>query len=192
MANGVTIKGERITLCAFEDAFWELGLGWYNDAEIIALTSDDPNPLTEAQFREMIRADLDHTQSVLFGIRNEAGTPIGVGLLRNIDPVHRGCDLHITIGRRDHWNRGYGAEAISLMRDHAFQTLNMHKVISTPFAFNHRMIRCLEKCGFQKEGELRDALCLGDRFIDVMIMGVIHPKERGGRGGPCDRSFPDR
>lgn len=179
MANGVTVKGKRITLRPFGGAFWKLGLDWYNDPEIIALTSDDPSPLTEAQFREMLQADLDHTQSMLFGIQDEVGTPIGIGLLRNIDPVHRGCDLHITIGRRDYWNRGYGAEAILLMRNHAFQTLNMHKVVSTPFAFNHRMIRCLEKCGFQKEGELRDALWVGDRFIDVTIMGVIHPKALG-------------
>ncbi len=180
MANGVSIQEKRVHLCPFEGRFWEVGLVWYNDPEIVALTSDDSDPLTEEQFRATIRADLEDAQSVVFGIRNEQETPIGIGILRNIDPVHRGCDLHITIGEKGHWNRGYGAEAIGLMKDYAFWTLNLHKVISTPFAHNPRMVRCLEKCGFQREGMLRDALFVDGRFIDVVIMGTIHPEE--GRG----------
>ena len=177
MANGTTIKGERVSLCPFEGAFWEVGLGWYNDPEIIALTSDDPNPLTREQFQDIIQADLDSDQSVVFGIRKGGERPIGIGMLRSVDPVHRGCDLHITIGEKDCWGRGYGAEAIGLMRDYAFEALEMHRVISTPFAFNSRMVRCLEKCGFQQEGVLRDALWIGDRFVDVTVMGAINPKE---------------
>ncbi len=178
MANGVTVKGRRVSLCPFEGSFWEVGLGWYNDPEIVALTSDDPTPLTEEQFQATIQTDLDNTRSVVFGIRNELKAPIGVGMLRSVDPVHRGCDLHITIGEKDHWNRGYGAEAIGLMVDYVFGELKMHKVISTPFLFNPRMVRCLEKCGFQQEGVLRDALRVGDRFIDVVIMGLINPAEQ--------------
>ena len=183
MARGIAIAGRRASLRPFDDPFWEVGIGWYNDPEIAALTSDDPTPLTEEQFRATIEADLDNAQSVVFGIRNEAGKPIGIGMLRSIDPVHRGCDLHITIGDKGHWNRGYGAEAIGLMRDHAFKVLGLHKVISTPFSLNGRMIRCLEKCGFEREGVLRDALWGGDRFIDVTVMGIIHPDERGGASG---------
>lgn len=179
MAGDVTLKGQRVTLCPFEDPFWDMGLLWYNDPEIIALTSDDPNPLSEPEFRRIIEVDLEAEQSILFGARNEAGAPIGIALLRNIDPAHRGCDLHITIGRRDHWRRGYGSEAIGLMVDHAFDVLGMHKVISTPFAVNTRMIRCLETCGFEQEGLLRDALRSGDHYIDVAIMGKINPDDEG-------------
>lgn len=166
-----------MTLGPFQDPFWEMGLSWYNDPEIIALTSDDPNPLSETEFRRIIEVDLESESSILFGVSNETGEPIGISLLRNIDPTHRGCDLHITIGRRDHWRRGYGSEAIGLMVDHAFGTLGMHKVISTPFAANTAMIRCLESCGFEREGLLRDALRSGDRYIDVAIMGRINPDD---------------
>ena len=177
LTNRVLFRGARIGLCPFEGVFWEVGLGWYNDAEIIALTSDDSNPLTVAEFEETMRADLDNSQSIVFGIVNEKDAPIGIGMLRHIDALHRGCELHITIGEKDHWNRGYGAEAISLIRDYAFEELGLHKVLSTPFSSNLRMVRCLEKCGFVPEGVLRDALWIGERFIDVTIMGVIHPKE---------------
>lgn len=177
MANGTEVKGERITLCPFGDDFWAPGLSWYNDPDIIALTSDDQSELSEAEFRQTIENDLTAQHSIVFGIRDEQDLPIGIGILRNVDPVHRGCELHITIGERRCWDRGYGAEAIAAMRDYAFGVAGCHKVISTPFAKNPRMIRCLEKCGFEREGVLRDALLQGDTFIDVVIMGVINPTE---------------
>ena len=39
------------------------------------------------------------------------------------------------------------------------------------------MVRCLEKCGFRREGLLSDALWIGERFIDVAIYGLINPAE---------------
>lgn len=178
MANGVAVQGIRTGLCAFEGDFWRVGLGWYNDPDIIALTSDDPNPLTDEQFRSMIQADLDHDQSMVLGIVNESQKPIGVGMLRHIDALHRSCELHITIGEKDHWGRGYGTEAIALMRDYAFVGLALHRVTSTPFAHNTRMVRSLEKCGFDKEGVLREALWIQDQFVDVVIMAVLNSQEK--------------
>ena len=40
------------------------------------------------------------------------------------------------------------------------------------------MVRCLEKVGFEKEGVLRDALWVVDRFIDVAVMAMINPEEK--------------
>ena len=177
MANGTEVRTGRIRLCPFGDDFWSRGLGWYNDPEIIKLTSDDQSQLSEEEFRQTVEGDLSAQHSVVFGIRDENEEPIGIGILRNVDPVHRGCELHITIGERRCWDRGYGAEAISAMRDYAFQVEHCHKVISTPFAKNPRMIRCLEKCGFEREGVLRDALLQGESFIDVVVMGIINPSD---------------
>ena len=176
MANGPRIVGSRVKLGPFEGAFWAVGLRWYNDPVVIDLTSDDPSELTEDQFRQTIETDLRHERSVVFGISDLTDRPIGIGILRNLDPIHRGCDLHITLGPEDARGKGLGAEAITLMRDHAFGE-GMHKVMSTPFSKNPRMIRCLEKCGFEHEGVLRDALLQGSRFIDVTLMSAINPNE---------------
>jgi RimJ/RimL family protein N-acetyltransferase len=176
MANGIPLQGERIGLCPFDGAFWQVGLHWYNDVEIISMTSDDPNPLTDEQFRTMMRLDLDHAQSVVMGVVNEERKPIGVGMLRHVDDLHRSCELHITIGEKDHWGRGYGTEAIRMMRDYAFNELGLHRVISTPFRHNLRMVRSLEKCGFEREGVLRDALWIGGKFTDVVIMAVLNSR----------------
>jgi RimJ/RimL family protein N-acetyltransferase len=171
-------RSDRILLCPFEGEFWTQGLAWYNDPEIIAATSDDPNPLTGAQFRELIDRDRLSETARVFGLRESGGRPIGVLVLRNIDPVHRGAELHITVGEPAFRGKGYGAEAIRLAVAFAFDRLGLHKVVSTPFAHNLPMLRCLKKCGFEQEGLLRDALCVNGRFIDVAVMGILNPRER--------------
>ena len=108
------LRSERVALCPFEGEFWAHGLAWYNDPEVIATTSDDPNPLTEAQFRALIERDLLNEASRVFGVREAGGGAIGVLVLRNIDPAHRGAELHITIGEAAFRGRGYGAETIGL------------------------------------------------------------------------------
>ncbi len=169
-------RSDRLLLCPFEGEFWDRGLAWYNDPDIIATTSDDPTPLTGAQFRELIDRDLLSETARVFGIRESGGKAIGVVVLRNIDPVHRGAELHITIGEPDFRGKGYGAEAIRTTVTFAFDRLGLHRIVSTPFADNLPMVRCLRKCGFEQEGLLRDALCINGRFIDVAVMGLINPR----------------
>lgn len=173
-------RSDRVLFCAFDKEFWALGLAWYNDPEVIAATSDDPNPLTEPQFKALIERDLDSDASRVFGLRDAGGRAIGVLVLRNIDPVHRGAELHITLGEREFRGKGYGTEAIRLAVEFAFDRLGLHKVVSTPFSDNHRMVRCLVRCGFEQEGRLREALCIAGRFVDVTVMGILNPRERKG------------
>lgn len=180
MSSGDFPRSERVRLCPFEGEFWARGLAWYNDPEIIATTSDDPNPLTEAQFRELIDRDLLSEASRVFGVREAGGRAIGVLVLRHIDPVHQGAELHITVGEAAFRGRGYGSEAIRLAVRFAFDRLGLHRVISTPFADNLAMVRCLTRCGFEQEGRLREALWVGGRFIDVVVMGILNPS----RGNP--------
>ena len=170
-------RSDRIVFCEFAEEFWGRGLAWYNDPEIIAATSDDPNPLTPEQFRKLIDRDRLCDTARMFGIRTSGGEPIGVIVLRGIDPNHRGADLHLTVGEEAFRGRGYGAEAIRLAVAFAFERLGLHKVLSTPFASNLPMIGCLKKCGFEEEGRLRDALWIGDRFMDVVVMGIINPMD---------------
>ena len=170
-------RSERLSFCEFDGEFWERGLAWYNDPEIIAATSDDPNPLTPDQFRKLIDRDRLSEHARTFGIQASGGEAIGLVVLRSIDPIHRGADLHITIGEGAFRGKGHGSEAIRATVNFAFDRLGLHKVVSTPFSDNAQMIRCLEKCGFEQEGRLRDALFIGGRFIDVLVMGIINQEK---------------
>jgi aminoglycoside 6'-N-acetyltransferase len=69
------------------------------------------------------------------------------------------------IGETEFWNQGIGTHLITSMRDYIVSQ-GVKIIVMDPQAWNHRALRCYEKCGFKKvkylpenewhEGERRD------------------------------------
>lgn len=69
------------------------------------------------------------------------------------------------IGETAYWNRGIGTLLVSGMRDYII-SLGVNRIVMDPQTWNHRALRCYEKCGFVRkkllpknewhEGEMRD------------------------------------
>ena len=58
------------------------------------------------------------------------------------------------IGPADHLNQGIGPRMIEAFMRHLFEDAAIEKIISDPAPDNLRSIRCLEKAGFVKVGEV--------------------------------------
>lgn len=69
------------------------------------------------------------------------------------------------IGEPEYWNRGIGSLLVSGTRDYII-SLGVDAIVMDPQAWNHRALRCYEKCGFVRkklllqhewhEGAMRD------------------------------------
>jgi RimJ/RimL family protein N-acetyltransferase len=90
-----------------------------------------------------------------------------------IDWVNRSAELGIMIGDKANWNRGCGAEAMTLMLKHGFETLNLNRIFLRVYSNNPRAIRSYEKTGFKLEGTLREAVFKHGRYDDVHFMSVL-------------------
>jgi RimJ/RimL family protein N-acetyltransferase len=55
----------------------------------------------------------------------------------------------------------------------AFQEVNLHRVFLRVRDDNARGIRAYEKCGFQQEGRLREAIYANGRYYDELWMGIL-------------------
>ena len=64
----------------------------------------------------------------------------------------------------------FGCFAASALR-------NLHKLKATVFAFNAGAIRCYEKCGFIREGVLRDEIYREGKYHDAIEMALIRKTE---------------
>lgn len=71
------------------------------------------------------------------------------------------------------WNKGYGTDAIKLLIKFIFEEMNIHKVKLETYSFNQRAIRCYEKCGFTKEGILREELFREGKYHDIILMSIL-------------------
>ena len=124
----------------------------------------------EQQIEDMMRPD---AATKIFVIETLAAEAIGECGLRNFDWVSRNAELLITIGDKRYWGKGYGTDAVWLLLKLAFQRLNLHSVNLTTHATNERAIRCYEKCGFVREGLLRQRTFVRGGYIDVVAMSVL-------------------
>jgi RimJ/RimL family protein N-acetyltransferase len=157
---------------------------WYSDPEIARLTRYQEAPLTPDEIQRHFYARVLSSDMLAMAIHVlETDRLIGSCAFSQLDGDNGAAVYHITIGERDAWGHGYGTEATSLMLDHAFGQLGLHRVALAVFEFNTRAIRAYEKCGFRVEGRAREAILRAGRYWDEIHMSILADEWKAGRKG---------
>ena len=82
-------------------------------------------------------------------------------------------ELAILIGEKDDRGRGYGADAIQALCRFGFMEMNLRKIKALVFDFNAPALRCYEKCGFEREGVLKQEIYREGAYHDVVCMALF-------------------
>jgi RimJ/RimL family protein N-acetyltransferase len=98
---------------------------------------------------------------------------IGSISIHNIDHLNQNAFIGIFIGEEEHRSKGYGAEAIRLILEYGFKTLNLHTIMLTVHADNYVAIACYKKLGFTEQGRLRECVFKNGEYIDKLYMGIL-------------------
>jgi diamine N-acetyltransferase len=69
--------------------------------------------------------------------------------------------------------KGYATEAINLILDYGFNTLNLNKIISDSFADNEAIVNLTLKLGFKQEGLLVGHYFHKGEFRDAIQFGLL-------------------
>lgn len=107
----------------------------------------------------------------------KSGKGLGSVYIRDIDHRHRKGEYGIFIGETAARGRGIGTRAASLMIGYGFRELALHKIFLRVFADNIQAVRSYEKAGFIREAYLKDDVCIGGVFRDMILMAVIREEE---------------
>lgn len=83
---------------------------------------------------------------------------------------HRRGDISLFIAKSQQ-GKGYGTEAIKLVRDYAFKVLNLNKICAGIYESNKASIRAFEKADFQQEGILIDHVWSNGSYENLILMG---------------------
>jgi methionyl-tRNA formyltransferase len=120
------------------------------------------------------RAISNRSDVVIFVIEElQSKRAIGICQLLNINWIHRSAELQIRFGNEEYLGRAYGSQSVRMLCHFGFHDLNLHRIYLHVFCTNHRAIRAYEKCGFKKEGILREAAFIDGKWLDVLIMGLL-------------------
>lgn len=103
----------------------------------------------------------------------EEGLLIGrCGFIR-IDWKNRLGEIAILIGEKAFRGKGYGTDAVNVLTRFGFDELNLHKLKASVFAFNKPALAAYEKCGFVREGELKNELFREGVYHDVILLALF-------------------
>ena len=92
--------------------------------------------------------------------------------ITRVDWKNRVGELAIMIGA-PYRGRGYGGEAMALLCDFCFQEMNLHKLKVIVLKTNEAAIRCYERCGFVREGVLREEIFRRGAYQDVVQLARL-------------------
>jgi RimJ/RimL family protein N-acetyltransferase len=168
------IEGNRVRLRRHERENIAAFQRWYADPEVARLTRYQDGPMRPEEIERFFAVRALGPESLAMAIHvRETDRLIGTCAFSQLDADNGSALFHITIGERDTWSRGYGSEATSMMVDHAFRVLGLHRVALAVFAFNERAIRAYLRVGFVIEGQAREAIWRDGRWWDEVQMSIL-------------------
>lgn len=182
------IEGEKIRIRAIEKMDTDEIMKWVNDPEV-KQNLLMRYPVSRYQEEKWIETALsgDNQRNKVFALETKEGVYLGGIGLHKIDWENRNAEVGIVIGKKEYWGKGYGTDAMLAILDFAFNQMNLHRVYLRVFEYNLRGIKSYEKCGFKKEGLLRqDRYCKG-RYHDTVMMGILKDEFNRAPGAAEDR-----
>lgn len=169
-----TLRGRRVHLRAIEardiDALFEV----FGDPMAMRFWSGPPWT-DRSQAADLLETDKDalaEGEAVRFGVATDAGPIVGCVSLHAFHADCRRAEVGFALARRV-WGAGYASEGVALAIDHAFGTMDLHRLEADTDPRNTASIRLLERLGFLREGTLRERWIVGDEVSDTAMFGLL-------------------
>jgi RimJ/RimL family protein N-acetyltransferase len=168
------LRGERVLLRPRQREDLPRVWQFSNDPEFKRLIGDwpfEPQSLERLEARFAASLAEGERDGPRFAIEAD-GQYIGHAFLYDFE-ADGVCWLSIGIGDPAYQGQGYGREALWLLLDYAYRIRNLRRVCLHVSAFNERAIRVYRALGFVEEGRLRQHVWIGDRYDDLVCMGLL-------------------
>lgn len=166
------MQGERIYLSPIDAAETESFVKWMNDRAVAELFGEYSEAISSRDDLKWIYEPPAHMQRYAIVLK-EGDELIGSISIHNIDHLNRNAFLGIFIGEARHRGKGYGQEAVRLILEYGFKTLNLHNIMLSVHADNHAGIACYKKAGFREDGRLREWVFKDGRYVDKLYMSIL-------------------
>ncbi len=176
------MEGKSVRLRAYEKSDLDAVMKWINDEEVTDLLGGEMlaypvSSLAEEKFIEAAAGSSDRQKNFAIETLVERRY-IGAISFNVIDWRNRSAGLGVVIGDKSLWGKGYGTDAMRVMMRLAFDKMNLHRLWLHVHDYNRRAIASYEKCGFKREGVLRDYHFARGRYHDTIVMAILESEYR--------------
>ena len=108
-------------------------------------------------------------------VDKESGATVGNIGLKDIKAYHQ-CGAIGYAVLPGYWRQGIAAEAMEMVLEHVFGTMDLHRVEAVVFPDNIASQALLHKLGFQREGLMSSSYRFDDAFHDSFLYAIINSK----------------
>jgi len=164
------IIGERIYLSPINKDDAEIYTKWLNDPEVTKNLTLHNSVITLSKEKEMLEK---LSEGYIFAIVKNDDTLIGNIGMHDIDNICRKATLGLFIGDAENRGKGYGSEALRLILEYGFNTLNMHNIMLLVHSDNNQGIACYKKVGFKEFGRRRECVFKNGQYFDEIYMEML-------------------
>ena len=148
-----------------------------NDSRIATwLNEGFPYPYTLQDAEKFIEQVLSDDLSIQRAIVAEGKVVGGIGAGRKRGALRYCAELGYWLSP-SLWNGGVMTAAVRAFCGEVFETTQISRLQAMVFAPNAASCRVLEKCGFEREGVLRQCVRKDGRCYDAVLYGLLAPKK---------------
>jgi len=164
--------GERVYLSPINTDDLETYTKWLNDYDVSRNLTLYPQLISLTNEKKALEQMTSEGQNFAI-VLAENDTLLGNISLMEISSINRTATLGLFIGEADCRGKGYGAEAIQLIINYGFKTLNLHNIMLNVNADNAQGIACYKKVGFREFGRRREAVFMDGKYFDNIYMEIL-------------------
>ena len=164
------IRGERLYLSPMSEDDLEIYTKWMNDKEITEKLGNYYKNITLSFEKKYLENESGYSFAIVLKKENRL---IGNISLMDVNNINQTASLGIFIGDKEDRNKGYGKEAIKILLDYGFNTLNLNNIMLGVFSFNEFAIRTYEKIVFKKIGHRRNSIYRNGKLYDEIFMDIL-------------------
>ncbi len=172
----VNLKGQSVYLRALEPKDLDFLYLLENDTSIWEISGT-----LKPYSKKMLRSYLDNAYRDIYEVKQLRlcicgvdDTCIGLIDLFDFDPKNRRAGMGIIVANPEDRGKGFGAEAIALMCNYAFTTLDLHQIYANILEDNVNSIKLFQKMGFEKIGTKKDWIRSSSGFKNEVLFQKIN------------------
>jgi len=173
------LVGERLYLSPFnidDETIYTKWAEWMNDRTVADFFGGHHNLVSVASAKKTIEELKGYRFAMVL---LDSDLLIGHISIHDVDHLNRNAFIGIYIGEAQHRSKGYGAEAIRLVLDYGFKTLNLHNIMLSVLADNDAGIACYKKVGFRECGRRCEWVFKDGKYIDKIYMEILEHEFKG-------------
>lgn len=170
------IIGKNILLRALEPTDVDLLYSWENNQEIweVSNTLTPYSKFVLEQYIANSHLDIYTNKQLRLMICGFEKNTIGCIDLFDFDAFHQRAGIGILIANKENRNKGYASEALSLLIEYCFNTLNLNQVYCNIAEDNLESIRLFEKQQFTISGIKKEWIKQGKEYKNEYLLQRIN------------------